>query len=141
MKVIYKITYPNGKIYIGKDFTDSINYFGSADNRIIEKDFTREEQSNLIMNYVEDITLQETYNNKCEVEFIKFRESIANPCNELYYNSYIERKDYAIFGSFMGTLRFSEYRPDDEVWQHILRLREFYDVNVRGIFFCYLWRI
>ena len=26
MKVIYKITYPNGKIYIGKDFTDSINY-------------------------------------------------------------------------------------------------------------------
>lgn len=81
------------------------------------------------MNYVEDITLKETYNNKCEVEFVKFRESIANPCNELYYNGYIERKDYAIFGSFMGTLRFSEYRPDDEVWQHILRLREFYDVK------------
>lgn len=34
MKVIYKITYPNGKIYIGKDLTDSINYFGSADNRV-----------------------------------------------------------------------------------------------------------
>jgi hypothetical protein len=32
MKVIYKITYPNGKIYIGKDLTDSINYFGSADH-------------------------------------------------------------------------------------------------------------
>ncbi len=93
------------------------------------KDFTREEQSNLIMNYVEDITLKETYNNKCEVEFVKFRESIANPCNELYYNGYIERKDYAIFGNFIGTLRFSEYRPDDEVWQHILRLREFYDVK------------
>jgi hypothetical protein len=31
MKVIYKITYPNGKIYIGKDLTDSINYFGSVD--------------------------------------------------------------------------------------------------------------
>ncbi len=29
MKVIYKITYANGKIYIGKDLTDSINYFGS----------------------------------------------------------------------------------------------------------------
>ncbi len=93
------------------------------------KDFTREEQSNLIMNYVEDITLKETYNNKCEVEFVKFRESIANPCNELYYNGYIERKDYAIFGNFIGTLRFSEYRPDDEVWQHLLRLREFYDVK------------
>ena len=42
--MIYKITYPNGKIYIGKDLTDSINYFGSADSRTIEKDFTREER-------------------------------------------------------------------------------------------------
>jgi hypothetical protein len=32
MKVIYKITYPNGKIYVGQDVTDSINYFGSASN-------------------------------------------------------------------------------------------------------------
>ena len=37
MKVIYKITYPNGKIYVGKDPTDSINYFGSADSGLIEK--------------------------------------------------------------------------------------------------------
>lgn len=44
MKVIYKITYPNGKIYIGKDLTDNINYFGSADIRLIEKDFIREER-------------------------------------------------------------------------------------------------
>lgn len=44
MKVIYKITYPNGKIYIGKDVTDSINYFGSADSSLIEKDFTREQR-------------------------------------------------------------------------------------------------
>lgn len=44
MKVIYKITYPNGKIYIGKDLTDSINYFGSANNELIERDFTREQK-------------------------------------------------------------------------------------------------
>jgi len=44
MKIIHKITYPNGKIYIGKDLTDSINYFGSADSRLIEADFTREER-------------------------------------------------------------------------------------------------
>lgn len=46
MEVIYKITYPNGKIYIGKDLTDSINYFGSANNDLIEKDFTREQKRN-----------------------------------------------------------------------------------------------
>jgi hypothetical protein len=44
MKVVYKITYPNGKIYIGKDLTDSINYFGSADSSLIECDFTREQR-------------------------------------------------------------------------------------------------
>jgi len=42
LKVIYKITYPNGKIYIGQDLTDSINYFGSANSELIAKDFTRE---------------------------------------------------------------------------------------------------
>lgn len=93
------------------------------------KDFTREEKANLIMNYIEDITLKESYNKKCDVEFVKFRESIASPCNELYHNGYIDRRDYAIFGNYLGTLRFSEYRNDDEVWQHILRLREFYDVG------------
>lgn len=41
MKVIYKITYPNGKIYVGKDLTDSINYFGSASSDLIAKDFAR----------------------------------------------------------------------------------------------------
>lgn len=44
MKVIYRITYPNGKIYVGKDLTDSINYFGSADSVLIARDFTREQR-------------------------------------------------------------------------------------------------
>lgn len=44
MKVVYRITYPNGKIYIGKDLTDSINYFGSAADALIARDFTREQR-------------------------------------------------------------------------------------------------
>lgn len=44
MKVVYKIIYPNGKIYIGKDLTGSINYFGSADDGLIAADFTAEER-------------------------------------------------------------------------------------------------
>ncbi len=42
--VVYKITYPNGKIYIGQDRTDTLNYFGSANSRLIEADFSREQQ-------------------------------------------------------------------------------------------------
>jgi hypothetical protein len=44
MPVIYKITYPNGKIYIGQDRTDSINYFGSADSDLIARDFSDAER-------------------------------------------------------------------------------------------------
>ena len=39
MKIVYKITYPNGKIYIGMDLTDSIGYFGSADHGLVAMDF------------------------------------------------------------------------------------------------------
>ena len=92
------------------------------------KDFKRDEKAELIMNYIEDIKLIEN-NNNIEVDFVKFRESIANPCNELYFNGYIDRSEYALFGNVIGTLRYSEYRPLEEVWQHLLRLREFYDVK------------
>jgi hypothetical protein len=44
MSVVYRITYPNGKIYIGQDRTDSINYFGSASSELIAKDYTPEQR-------------------------------------------------------------------------------------------------
>jgi hypothetical protein len=43
-KLVFKITYPNGKIYVGKDLTNSINYFGSASGAIIAEDFTLEQR-------------------------------------------------------------------------------------------------
>jgi len=41
--VIYKITYPNGKIYIGKDLTNTLTYFGSVKGSYVAKDFTDEQ--------------------------------------------------------------------------------------------------
>lgn len=49
-KVIYKITYPNGKIYIGKDLTNTLNYFGSAKSKLIELDFSEVEKKNFTIN-------------------------------------------------------------------------------------------
>jgi hypothetical protein len=43
-KVIYKLTYPNGKIYVGSDLTDDICYFGSADPDLVAQDFTRKQR-------------------------------------------------------------------------------------------------
>ena len=82
MKIIYKITYPNGKIYIGKDLTDSINYYGSASSKLIEKDFTREERKDFtirkeILWESETATDQEV--NLKEVECIRNYKS-NDPC-------------------------------------------------------------
>lgn len=44
LKIIYKITYPNGKIYIGKDLTNTFRYFGSPNSELLESDFTEEEK-------------------------------------------------------------------------------------------------
>lgn len=42
--IIYKITYPNGKIYVGQDVTNSIGYFGSPSSKLIARDFTPEQR-------------------------------------------------------------------------------------------------
>jgi len=41
MEQIYKITYPSGKIYIGKDSVGSCRYFGSPDIDLINEDFAQ----------------------------------------------------------------------------------------------------
>ncbi|NLX05093.1 MAG: GIY-YIG nuclease family protein [Phycisphaerae bacterium] len=74
MKIIYRITYPNGKIYVGKDLTDSINYFGSADGRLIEADFTREQRRDFTIRKQilwESQTASDEEVNAKEIEFIR----------------------------------------------------------------------
>jgi hypothetical protein len=41
---IYRITFPNGKIYIGQDRTDDICYFGSACRTLLTADFTKKQR-------------------------------------------------------------------------------------------------
>ena len=41
MKQVYKITYPTGKIYIGKDSIGSARYMGSPDMDLINEDFRK----------------------------------------------------------------------------------------------------
>ena len=92
------------------------------------KDYTREEKSELIMKYVDDIKLG-ILNNYIYVDNINFRESICKPCNELFDAGYIDVKTPAIFGNIVGQIRFSNYLPEKEVGKHIMRLRQYYDVG------------
>lgn len=47
VKVVYKLTYLNGKIYVGMDLTGSIGYFGSPNSKVIELDFTAESRRDM----------------------------------------------------------------------------------------------
>jgi hypothetical protein len=93
-KVIYKITYPNGKIYIGKDLTDTLNYFGSANSKIIEKDFTREQRKDFTIRkeiLFESENLADQDINKKEVELILKYQS-NNPM--IGYNQWPKFKEF-----------------------------------------------
>jgi hypothetical protein len=78
MKVIYRITYPNGKIYIGKDLTGTINYFGSANSQLIQKDFTPDQQRDFTIRKEilwESRVASDQEVNRKEVELIMFHRS------------------------------------------------------------------
>lgn len=92
------------------------------------KDYTRQEQSELVMKYVDDIELA-LVGNEVAVKQINFRESICKPCQELYDNGYIDTTKPMILGNVLGSVRFSHYLPEEEVGEIIMRLRQYYDVH------------
>jgi len=74
-KVIYKITYPNGKIYVGKDLTDTLSYMGSVNSQLIEEDFTTREERRVFVVCKEILWESDTASdvevNQKEVHFIR----------------------------------------------------------------------
>ena len=92
------------------------------------KDYTREEQADLIMRYVDDIELT-LVGKEVIVKQINFRDSICKPCQELYDNGYIDTIKPMLLGSVLGSVRFSNYLPVEEASEIIMRLRQYYDVS------------
>ena len=73
-KVVYKITYPNGKIYVGMDLTDTLNYLGSGNRSLIERDFTREQRRDFTIRKEilwESDSAPDSEARRMEVEFIR----------------------------------------------------------------------
>lgn len=96
MKQIYKITYPTGKIYIGKDRIGSHRYFGSPNMENINADFENLPKE-LKLDYTirkeilwESETASEKELSEKEVELIKQHES-NNP--EVGYNLWPKYKN------------------------------------------------
>ena len=92
------------------------------------KDYTREEQADLIMRYVDDIELA-LVGKEVVVKQINFRDSICKPCQELYENGYIDTTKPMLLGNVLGNVRFSNYLPEEEFGEIIMRLQQYYDVH------------
>ena len=93
-------------------------------------DYTRTEQAELIMKYIDDIELSFSLAGKeIEVKQINFRESICKPCQELFDKGYIDTTKPAILGNVLGNVRFSNYLSEEEFGEIIMRLRQYYDVG------------
>jgi len=92
MKIVYKITYPNGKIYVGKDLTDSIHYFGSPCGALIEADFTREQRQSFTV--TRDILWESVDTTDSEVARIEGRYIVELGANDpsIGYNRWPRRK-------------------------------------------------
>lgn len=92
MKYIYLITYPNNKIYIGQDIKDLfMTYIGSADDMLIQNDFTWEEKQDItirkqILWYSQDASIEEV-TQKETFYILKYRSN--DP--EIGYNQRIPR--------------------------------------------------
>jgi len=81
--VVYKLTFPNGKIYIGKDISGnghSLRYFGSWDNALVSADFGCDELRDFTVR--KEIIFESSDKNevsKKEIEFI-IQHNSNNPC-------------------------------------------------------------
>ena len=92
------------------------------------KDYTRQEQAELIMKYVDYIELV-LVGKEISVNKINFRETICKPYNDLYNKGYIDTTKPAIFGNVVGNIRFSNYLNEEEASSVIMRLKQYYDVS------------
>ncbi len=92
------------------------------------KDYSRQEQAELIMKYVDDIELA-LVGKEISVNKINFRESICKPYQQLYEDGYIDTTKPAILGNVVGNIRFSNYLNEEEASQIIMRLKQYYDVS------------
>ena len=98
-------------------------------------DLTREEKSKIVMNYIENITLRLDVEGNYVVDNLNFRSTFYKDFKELFDEGYIDWKIPKVDMNAVGYVRYSNYLPEEKVCEHIMRLREYYDVYYyEGVF-------
>lgn len=97
------------------------------------KDLDRKDKADIVMKYIDNIELELKGKNYL-VKQINFRGSFFKDFKELFDKGYIDLTRPFEFGNdnvrIKGLVRYSEYRPFKEMYNHFLRLNEFYEVNL-----------
>jgi len=112
------------------DFINKIKLSNLYNQIVITwKDLTREQKGKIIMNYIEDITLKFDVDGEYIVDTVNFRSTFFKDFKSLYEEGYIDWKFVKLDSYGVGYVRFSNYIPQEKVEEHIMRLREYYDVH------------
>lgn len=104
------------------------------------EDLEREEKANIIMNYVDDVSLRLNEKNQYIIDKVNFRTTFFKDFKKLYDDGYLDWKRKIVTDydgiNITSKVRYSEYIPFKEVWQHAKRLSEFYDIKLhKGTYF------
>ena len=104
------------------------------------EDLEREEKANIIMNYVDDVSLRLNEKNQYIIDKVNFRTTFFKGFKKLYDDGYLDWKRKIVTDydgiNITSKVRYSEYIPFKEVWQHAKRLSEFYDIKLhKGTYF------
>lgn len=91
-------------------------------------ELSRKTKSNIIMNYIENISLRLDENERYIVNDVNFRNTFFKEFKELFDSGYIDWKYINLTVDGINYVRYSNYLPQEKVEEHIMRLREFYDV-------------
>ena len=111
------------------DYINKVQLKEDYDNRTKKwSDYSREEQAEIVMRYIDSIELT-MIGKVITLKSINFRESVYKPYQDLVDNGYMDRSKPVLFGNVLGRIRFSNYLPEKEVAEIIMRLRQYYDVG------------
>ena len=140
---IEKLSFTKNDILIKRDidFINSIKLplLYRAINSCWE-DLEREEKANIIMNYVDYVSLRLNEKNQYIIDKVNFRTTFFKDFKKLYDDGYLDWKRKIVTDydgiNITSKVRYSEYIPFKEVWQHAKRLSEFYDIKLhKGTYF------
>ena len=93
------------------------------------KTSSREKKANIMMDFVDHIDLKQE-KNKVYADKIYFRDSFYDNFHKLFVDGYLDVTVLQPAPNSYRKIRFSTFRPQEEMIAHLEKLRKFYEVDL-----------